>query len=132
MHQTTLRLSPDLWAALEDECARLGVSVAQYLREAAIARLAYSAGREGDPDYEAALVYAGIPAPRGRDDTAAVPAPDVSISEALGETRETLSGLRAQSRLARSRAQALRAQAVRERATVTRAGRPRSGQGGVR
>jgi hypothetical protein len=61
MHQTTLRLSPDLWQALEEECKRLGVSVAQYLREAAVARLAYTAGRRGVPEYEAALEGAGSP-----------------------------------------------------------------------
>src|SRR5262249_39790670 len=30
MHQTTVRFGEDLWEALENECARLGVSVAQY------------------------------------------------------------------------------------------------------
>jgi predicted DNA-binding protein len=62
MHQTTLRMSPDLWQALEQECKRLGVSAAQYLREAALARLAYTAGRRGLPDYELALAEAGSPA----------------------------------------------------------------------
>jgi hypothetical protein len=51
MHQTTIRMGPDLWGALEAECSRLGVSVAQYLREAALARLAYTAGHLGDTDY---------------------------------------------------------------------------------
>ena len=51
MHQTTVRFSPDLWESLEDESKQLGVSVAQYLREAAIARLAYAAGRVGDTAY---------------------------------------------------------------------------------
>jgi hypothetical protein len=59
MHQTTVRFGPDLWEALEVECASLGVSAAQYLREAALARLAYTAGRRGDPDYEEALVRSG-------------------------------------------------------------------------
>jgi hypothetical protein len=59
MHQTTVRFGPDLWDAMEAECARLGVSAAQYLREAALARLAYTAGRRGDREYELALVGAG-------------------------------------------------------------------------
>lgn len=59
MHQTTVRFGPDLWEALEQECERLGVSAAQYLREAALARLAYTAGRRHEPDYEEALVDAG-------------------------------------------------------------------------
>ena len=58
MHQTTIRFGSDLWEALERECAELGVSVAQYLREAALARLMYAAGRRGDPALEAALMAA--------------------------------------------------------------------------
>lgn len=44
MHQTTLRFGPDLWAALELEAELTGVSVAQWLREAAVARLAFEEG----------------------------------------------------------------------------------------
>jgi hypothetical protein len=51
MHQTTIRMGPDLWEALEAECSRLGVSAAQYLREAALARLAFTAGQLGETDY---------------------------------------------------------------------------------
>jgi len=58
MHQTTVRFGPDLWQAMERECARLGVSAAQYLREAALARLAYTGGRAGFPAYELALARA--------------------------------------------------------------------------
>lgn len=55
MHQTTLRFTPELWSALEDEAAKSGVSVAQYVREAALARLAYGAGRRRDAAFDAAL-----------------------------------------------------------------------------
>lgn len=58
MHQTTVRFGPDLWEALEAECSRLGVSAAQYVREAALARLAFTAGQVGAPEYEAALAVA--------------------------------------------------------------------------
>ena len=51
MHQTTVRFSPDLWESLEIECRRLGMSAAQYLREAALARLAFTAGQRGDIAY---------------------------------------------------------------------------------
>jgi predicted DNA-binding ribbon-helix-helix protein len=67
MHQTTLRFTPELWSALEDEAAKSGVSVAQYVREAALARLAYGAGRRRDAAFDSALetaVHAGsLPSP---------------------------------------------------------------------
>ncbi len=40
MHQTTVRFGADLWHELVREAERGGVSVAQYVREAAVARLA--------------------------------------------------------------------------------------------
>jgi hypothetical protein len=40
MHQTTVRFGSDLWSELVREAERAGVSVAQYVREAAVARLA--------------------------------------------------------------------------------------------
>jgi hypothetical protein len=74
MHQTTVRFGSELWADLAAEADALGVSVAQFIREAALARLAYSAGRRGDRGWEAALRLAGAElepeaGPRGdRDD----------------------------------------------------------------
>lgn len=50
MHQTTVRFGPDLWQALEQEAQRLGVSVAQYVRDSALARLAYTQGVLGRSD----------------------------------------------------------------------------------
>jgi len=46
MHQTTVRFGADLWAALEREAAHLGLSTAQYIRDAALARLAFTEGFE--------------------------------------------------------------------------------------
>jgi hypothetical protein len=48
MHQTTVRFGGDLWGALEVEAKRLGVSVAQYVRDAALRRLSYEAGRRDE------------------------------------------------------------------------------------
>jgi len=59
MHQTTLRFGPDLWDALSEEAREAGVSVAQFVREAALARLAYTAGRRGDLSFERALQRVG-------------------------------------------------------------------------
>lgn len=55
MHQTTVRFGSDLWESLERESEELGVSVAQFVREAALARLMYNAGRRGDAGLGAAF-----------------------------------------------------------------------------
>jgi hypothetical protein len=55
MHQTTVRFGTDLWEALEIECGRLGISAAQFVREAALARLSFVSGQRGDTDYADAL-----------------------------------------------------------------------------
>ena len=52
MKATTVRFGEDLWAMLEREAGRLGVSAAQFVREATIIRLAMLAGSRGDPDAE--------------------------------------------------------------------------------
>src|SRR3954468_24089152 len=57
MHQTTVRFGDDLWRALELEAESLGVSVAQYVRDAALSRLSYDAGR--DNPFVPALVNEG-------------------------------------------------------------------------
>jgi hypothetical protein len=65
MHQTTIRFSADLWAALERESAALGVSVAQFVRESALARLMYEAGRRGGAPVVAAVGRVEADAARG-------------------------------------------------------------------
>jgi GAF domain-containing protein len=52
MKATTVRFGEDLWAMLERESMRLGVSAAQFIREATIMRVAMLAGARGDPDAE--------------------------------------------------------------------------------
>ena len=117
MHQTTVRFGADLWQALEKECAQLGVSVAQYLREAALTRLVYAAGRRGDVEFEAALeVVAG---------TRALPTPEEPVVAQARELRNVQersraefaesAALAAQGRLARERARMLRARSERHR-----------------
>lgn len=68
MRATTIRFTPELWALLQREATREGVSVAQYVRDAALFRVAYSAGirREQDPessDPVADAIPAGVAAP---------------------------------------------------------------------
>lgn len=44
MRATTIRFPDDLWEQLEREARKHGISVAQYVRDAALYRVAYSAG----------------------------------------------------------------------------------------
>ena len=110
MHQTTLRFPEDLWEFLEQEAKSLGVSVAQYVREAALARAAYDAGRRGDHLFVDPAVIrgrAGLHAP--------VPAmPQARAKGAIEEAQETKTdseAVWAQARLVRRRSEQLREQA---------------------
>src|SRR5215217_4164804 len=55
MRATTVRFGEDLWAMLEQEAARSGLSAAQFVREATILRLAMLAGMRGDDAARATL-----------------------------------------------------------------------------
>jgi GAF domain-containing protein len=55
MRATTVRFGEDLWAMLEAEAARSGMSAAQFVREATILRLAMLAGLRGDDAAQATL-----------------------------------------------------------------------------
>jgi GAF domain-containing protein len=55
MRATTVRFGEDLWAMLEAESRRAGVSAAQFVREATIIRLAALAGRRRDAEAESTL-----------------------------------------------------------------------------
>src|SRR2546430_12146433 len=58
MRATTVRFSRDLWAMVEAGAEAAGVSVAQFVRDAALTRVVYAAGRRGDPMYDAAAADA--------------------------------------------------------------------------
>lgn len=90
MHQTTVRFGNDLWESLQEAAAAEGVSVAQYIREAAIARVAFEAGQANDPAMTRALEAAELTRLRSRELV------DDSVA------------LRSQNALARRRAQELR------------------------
>ena len=94
MHQTTVRFGADLWAQLEHEAASSGVSAAQYVREATLSRLAYSAAQRGEGF---GLRHVGAPA---------VDAAGVHADAA--ERRSDSSAVWAQARLARERARSVR------------------------
>jgi hypothetical protein len=102
MHQTTLRFGPELWAQLEEAAGEAGVSIAQYVREAAVARLALAAAREDLARERAAAPH---PSFSGARDARATSERELDSAQALWQ----------QSRLARARAQELRNQAERRR-----------------
>jgi hypothetical protein len=135
MHQTTVRFGTDLWDALERECSRLGLSVAQYVREAALARLVYTAGRRGDDEFELALELAmgERPEPPAREAELEIEEHDDGDGEALIQAAEAelpldrariemaeSSALWAQSQQARRRSQELRGEIQRRRAERAR------------
>jgi hypothetical protein len=94
MRQTTVRFGVDLWADLEREAERGGVSAAQYIRDATLARIAYSAGARSEPGPGAAAQTADSPA-----------------ITAVSKARERVSDSQAvwaQARLARERARLVR------------------------
>lgn len=111
MHQTTLRFPEDLWRFLEEEAKSLGVSVAQYVREAALARAAYDAGRRGEPIFvDPAVIRSGVSlssigGPERR------PAPHERAIASARETTTDSSAVWAQARLVRRRSAQLREQA---------------------
>ena len=78
MKATTVRFGEDLWEMLEREAGALGVSAAQFVREAAIMRVAMLAGSRGDP--EAELTIADIAA-RAQSRSAQVN----DVAKALGQ-----------------------------------------------
>jgi hypothetical protein len=49
MRATTIRFPNDLWEQLEREARRQGISTAQYVRDAALYRVAFSAGAASGP-----------------------------------------------------------------------------------
>jgi hypothetical protein len=53
MRATTIRFPNDLWEQLEREARMQGISVAQYVRDAALYRVAFSAGVASDDDEQA-------------------------------------------------------------------------------
>ena len=127
MHQTTVRFPAALWGELEQQASREGVSVAQYVREAALARLAYTAGRRGDPMYAEGLGESeaasrgAVPSPDSVDSTVA--GFNQAREHALSHFEESVA-LRAQGQLARARARELaqRASRLRRRQPAPRPG----------
>jgi hypothetical protein len=103
MRVSAIRFGADLWRVLEAEAARAGVSVSQYVREAALARASAAAAARGEDPLEALAqaVYDGIPA-----SGPAEPGTRRKDERLVSSTRD----VRNQAKEARSDAQAVRAQ----------------------
>lgn len=98
MKVTAIRFGQDLWRLLEGEAARVGVSVSQYVREAALARAAAAAKARGEDPLDL-LARAGEDKPSFR-----------SARDVRGQAQETRSeaqAVRAESRQAAHRARQL-------------------------
>ena len=84
MRATTVRFSEDLWELLEVEAGAEGVSAAQFIRDATVMRIAFTMGRRGEPELEAALGrIAGT-----TDGGSASPERDEAIAAALAVARD--------------------------------------------
>ncbi len=59
MRVSAVRMSDDLFRLLESEAHRVGVSVSQYVREAALARAVAAAARRGEDPYDVLARAAG-------------------------------------------------------------------------
>jgi ketosteroid isomerase-like protein len=76
MKITTVRFGPDVWRMLENEAARAGVRVSQYIRDAALARAVAAATARGEEPFER------LEQPH-RENGNASPAPSAECPEAL-------------------------------------------------
>jgi GAF domain-containing protein len=101
MRATTVRFTGDLWGLLESEAAAEGVSAAQFVRDAAILRLAHLAAERGEPETRLSIEQVASGALRRAPDPA--PAP---VLQAVRDRRR-LAGLQATGALSGQRRPAL-------------------------
>ncbi|MGN6372340.1 MAG: hypothetical protein ACTHM1_05035 [Solirubrobacteraceae bacterium] len=104
MRVSAIRFGSDVWRVLEEEASRVGVSVSQYVREAALARAsAAAAARGGDPLDALAQAAGGSKIDR---DSPEAPTRMSSTGLAVSTARDVRSNAQA----TRADAQAVRAQ----------------------
>jgi Mobilization protein NikA len=129
MKVTTVRFGEDLWRLLEDEAEQVGISVSQYIREAALTRAAAAVTARGD-DPLGILGQMSSPASADRP---AEPKPAKPLNERAAsmadELRSEANALSAQSRQAirHSRQAIHHAGVLLERSNEIMADRPNDG-----
>lgn len=116
MKTTTVRLGGDLWALLDVEAARAGVSVSQYMREAALARAAFAVGARGGTPPELLCAWAGTLFDGERVSVDHAANTDRLLAELkrsrYREQREEAAAVRAESRQAQRQAHLVRQRAA--------------------
>ena len=117
MKVTTVRFGEDLWRLLAAEAAQSGVSVSQYIREAALARAAFAVGARSGASDELLAAWARALL-GGERDTPELAAATRRLIAALTRTqareqRDEAAALRGESRQARRQAETLRRQRPR-------------------
>jgi len=111
MRLTAIRMGDDLWRLLEGEAARVGVSVSQYIREAALSRAAAAAALRGE-DAHAVLAQAALSADASepRDPPTHEPSGEAARPEDTGQSRGRSQRARESARQTRLEAQTERAE----------------------
>ncbi|HUA48782.1 MAG TPA: hypothetical protein VMA77_26350 [Solirubrobacteraceae bacterium] len=110
MKVTTVRFGTDLWRLLEAEAEFAGVSISQYIREAALARAAAAAAVRGHGPFEL-LAGALRETTRDEPDPVARAEAETVLSRlarlAAAERRNDAGAVRAESQQARGRAKSI-------------------------
>jgi len=106
MRVSAVRFGADLWQLLEDEATLVGVSVAQYVREASLARAVAAAASRGEDPHERLAAAARKATPTGAADARA-PKPSRSAQD---DIIERATDARRKATAARSGAEAVIAQ----------------------
>lgn len=114
MQPTLVRFSPDVLAFIKEEATRAGVSVAQYVRDATLARASHAAGQRGDP------------IPLGSTTSSDGGKPPATPEGKLAQLRSTVASLQAENQALRAEARQAARHATHEIAEArrTRGGPP--------
>jgi hypothetical protein len=118
MRVTAIRIGPDVWRVLDAEAARAGVSVSQYMREAALARAAAAAAARGEDPLALLGEAAAAGQPQAPKSPARAKGPGSAAEQAVASatrTTDAASRHRAQAQHNRDDAAAVVAESIQAR-----------------